>query len=440
MGLRFTSSRAADEPGASADVPWQDAIDGGTTPDGGLWVPVDLPPTFDEPPEPGTLGPFADWATPRAMEWLDGTSTPSPTLQALRDALDVPVRLRALGPDIDLLDLSGGPTGAFKDVGARFLATLWAAAPRADGGVRTVLTATSGDTGGAVAAAIEGLSGLRGLVVFPLGRVSEVQRRQFTTRAGAVRSVAVRGTFDDCQAMVRAAFADRDLVEAHGLVSANSINPGRLMPQALYYGWLGAIAPDRPVVVPSGNLGNVTAAVMARQMGARLGAIHAAVNENDALVRAARGEAAPPGPAVRTDSSAMDVVIPSNLERLQWLARRTADRVGDGVAHVVRASSIGGEPSRAAQRWSHAEHGIVVDPHTAVGVARARDLLEAEPGCSPVVVETAHPAKFPEVVRAVLGIDPPEAAHLARPGAERWTVVDPDVGALIGALTEVAIR
>jgi threonine synthase len=424
MAIRFVSTG-----GGGTPVPWVRAIDGGTAPDGGVWVPEAIPPTFegDRPAARGTE--FASWAFPRAVEWLDGTVAP----EGIADALDLPVRVRPLGPRIDLLDLSRGPTGAFKDVGARFLAALWERAPRSDGSPRTVLTATSGDTGGAVAAAVAGVAGLRGVVVFPLGRVSEVQRRQFTGRGDAVRALAVRGTFDDCQAVVRAAFGDPALVAAHGLVSANSINPGRLLPQALYYGWLAAVAPGRPVIVPSGNLGNVTAAVIARAMGARLGPIHAAVNENDALVRAIDGVPPRAGSAVHTDASAMDVAVPSNLERLRWLAASSGSSLGE----MIEARSIGVERARAAQRSAYARHGIVVDPHTAVGVAAAIDLVDREPDCRPIVVETAHPAKFPDVVRRVLGVDPPPMTGLAPDGEERWTVIEPEVEALARELSPV---
>jgi threonine synthase len=426
MGIRFVGTRGQGRP-----VPWAQAIDGGTAPDGGLWVPESIPPTFEHDRRAGPATNFSEWASSRAMGWFDGTVGTS----GIAAALDLPVRLRSLGPRIDLLDLSGGPTGAFKDVGARFLAALWEGTPRPDGASRTVLTATSGDTGGAVAAAVEGVAGLHGAVVFPLDRVSEPQRRQFTTRTGGVRALAVRGTFDDCQRVVRAAFSDAALVHAYGLVSANSINPGRLLPQTLYYGWLATVAPRRPVIVPSGNLGNVTAALIAREMGADLGTIHAAVNENDALVRAVHGAAPGTATAVRTDASAMDVAVPSNLERLLWLASARGSSLGD----VVDAASIGVEQARAAQRWAYSRHEVVIDPHTAVGVARALELLEADPVCRPLVVETAHPAKFPDVVRRVLGVDPPLMEGHAPLGEERWTVIEPRVEALARELAAMPV-
>ncbi|HKK92231.1 MAG TPA: threonine synthase [Longimicrobiales bacterium] len=438
MSLRFIGADRA-TPGTGGDgagVGWAEAIDGGTAPDGSLWVPTELPPTFVETSTGRDPGPFGPWAAQRARTWLDDDVAGAD----LDAALDLPVRVRSLGDGIDLLDLTRGPTGAFKDVGARVLAALWSVTARSDSRPRTVLTATSGDTGGAVAAAVEGVSGLRAVILFPLGRVSDVQRRQFTTRASTVTAVGVRGTFDDCQRLARGAFADDDHVETFALVSANSINPGRLLPQTLYYGWVSAggraEGAPRPVVVPSGNLGNVTAAVLARCMGAELGDLHAVVNENDALVRAAQGSpgGAEDGPesAVRTDSSAMDVAAPSNLARLEWLSARTDTRLSD----LVNPTSIGVEEARDAQRWAFRRHSVMIDPHTATGVARARRMIRDHPGARPLVVETAHPGKFPTVVPEVLGRPAPEAEWLQRSGEEHWVEIDADPEALVAILDE----
>lgn len=421
-----------------AGVGWAEAIDGGTAPDGSLWVPTTIPRTFAESrgpsasaasaSRPSIPGPFGPWAAEHARSWLDDDVIGAD----ISGALDLPVRIRELGDGIDLLDLTRGPTGAFKDVGARVLAALWGVTGRGGRHPRTVLTATSGDTGGAVAAAVEGVEGLRAVILYPIGRVSEVQRRHFTTRTSTVRAVGVRGTFDDCQRLARRAFRDRALVHEHALVSANSINPGRLLPQTLYHAWSVAGRDPRPVVVPSGNLGNVCAAVLARCMGASMGEIHAVVNDNDALVRAAAGEPPTDRVAVRTDSTAMDVGRPSNLARLRWLASRT----GTDLSSLVNPASIGITEARDAQRWAFREHGVVVDPHTATGVARARRLLRERPGTRPLVVETAHPAKFPETIREVLGCEAPPAPWLDRTGAERSVRIDPDFDALVAILQE----
>ncbi|MDT8368062.1 MAG: threonine synthase [Longimicrobiales bacterium] len=431
--MRFTDTRGGGEVG------WREAIDGIGPTGGGegkdrppsdapLRIPSHLPRTFDDT---RTDLPFGAWSLPRAAAWFDE----SVDTLGLGEALDLPIRIRTLGSGIDLLDLTGGPTGAFKDLGARVLARLWSAWPRDDRRERCVLVATSGDTGGAVAAAVEGLPHLRAVIVFPLGRVSEVQRRHFTTRAPGVRAVGVHGSFDDCQRIVREALRG-DAIPGAGtgpaLVSANSINPGRLLPQALYHGWAAARTPGRPVVIPSGNLGNLTAALLARGMGAPLGPIVAAVNENDTLVRVAGGETPRRGPSIVTDSTAMDVAVPSNLERLEWWARAT----GSPLDELVAPASIGVGEARRAQRWAHEEHGVIIDPHTAVGVARALRLRESEPGVRPLVVETAHPAKFPDQIRTVLGCDPPSAPHLVREGSERIDEIEARVEALTAVVTD----
>jgi len=393
--------------GSDARARWSDAIDGGTAPGGSLWVPEALDPDAFRSE---VQGEFPEWAGAHARSWLDASVDGA----EVEDALDLPIATRRLSDRIDLLDLTRGPTGAFKDVGSRFLARLWSAAPPHPAGLRTVLVATSGDTGGAVAAAVDGIAGLRAVVLYPKGRVSEVQRRQFTTRGGNVRAVEVEGTFDRCQTMVRGAFSDRERAAALGLVSANSINPGRLLPQSLYHAWAAGRDPGRPFVVPSGNLGNVTACLLARVMGAPIASVHAVVNENDHLVRSVSGQGPAASTAVRTDSTAMDVARPSNLARLEWLAGCQEA----GLSALVDPVSIEVESARAAQRRALDEFGIVIDPHTAVGLARAFQMIEVDPAVRPLVVETAHPAKFPEVVQAVLGVDPPEAPHLDRPGSE----------------------
>lgn len=286
-----------------------------------------------------------------------------------------------------------------------------------DGGSATVLVATSGDTGGAVAAAFGGRERIRVVVLFPRGRVSEVQRLQLTVDAPGVVACEVDGTFDDCQRVVKEAFADRALSEEHGLTSANSINVARWLPQATYFGALGAALARRggPLpdvcVVPSGNLGDVTSGVLAARMGVPLPHLAIATNVNDAAVRFLRGEAAPERPAVPTLSNAMDVAAPSNLERLRALF---AD---DGaVRAAVDGRSIDDVAAVAAMRRTAERTGVVVDPHTACGLAALDSLREERgPALRGVVLSTAHPAKFPRALEAA-GLEvalPPALSSLA---------------------------
>ena len=332
-------------------VPLLAALDMGLAPDGGLFLPVEWPRLGAPPSDLGpTPADTAAWAAPILMP---GVLPPAEMSAVARDALDFPIPLTRLDDRTDVLELFHGPTLAFKDVGARFLARVWACT--GDDRPRTVLVATSGDTGGAVAAACHGLEGLRVVVLFPAGRVSELQRRQFTTLGDNVLAVAVDGPFDRCQDLVKEALSDADMVAYHGLTSANSINLGRLLPQVFYYlhlarlkGWGEREVAGTPVVVPSGNLGNLTAGVLAQRAGAPLVPLVAACNRNDALVQYLQDGATLEVPVTETISTAMDVGSPSNLERLIGLFD------DDHVAFRdrVTASSATDEETRAAIRWA----------------------------------------------------------------------------------------
>jgi threonine synthase len=325
-----------------------------------------------------------------------------------RESLNFPIPRRSLDSGLGILELFHGPTLSFKDVGARFLARTLAAV---DGGPRTILTATSGDTGGAVADAVVGLEGLRAVILFPRGRVSDVQRRQFTTLGDRVLAVEVDGVFDDCQSLAREALSDPVARARYGLVSANSINPGRLLPQVFYYlhlarllGWERAgTARPTAVVVPSGNLGNLTAGVLAVRAGAPLDPLVAACNRNDALVRFQADGRTRAVSVQPTASSAMDVGAPSNLERLESLFGGDLRKLRQG-ARAFRADP---EEAQETMRWAWNRYGVLLDPHTAIGVAVARRDLPSRRGRETTVLATAHPAKFPEVVHRATGETPP---------------------------------
>ncbi len=391
-------------------IPCMEAVDQGLAPDGGLYLPTSWPQLPDPPTDLGvSAADTAGWAAPLLLPGL----LPDPQLKALaREALDFPIPLRPLGDGIDLLELFHGPTLAFKDVGARFLARLWSATTTA-GASRTILVATSGDTGGAVAQACHLVPGLRVVVLFPEGRVSELQRRQFTTLGGNVLAVSVDGPFDRCQALAKEALGDPQLVDRHGLTSANSINIGRLIPQVFYYlhlarlrGWGRGEVSLNPVIVPSGNLGNITAGVLAQRAGAPLGQMVAACNANDALVRYLADGETREVVVEPTPSTAMDVGAPSNLERLIALFDGDLDRLRAGIA----AESVTDEETTETIRWGWKSTRVVLDPHTAVGVAVARRSPWRESRAT--VLATAHPAKFPEVVGPLVGGEVPEVARL----------------------------
>jgi len=403
-----------------------DALVQGLAPDGGLYLP-DRIPAVKRPPR-GTLSEMAvpilaPFLPPGAEAWV-------------RSALSFDAPLRPLGSSAALLDLTQGPTAAFKDVGARFLARALATlAPVEPGTTRTVLVATSGDTGGAVATAFHGLPGMRVVVLFPAGAVSPRQRLQFTTLGDDVTALGVSGPFDVCQRLVKEALRDPELVERHLLTSANSINIGRLLPQMSWYvkamvelGHEGE--PPITFVVPSGNLGNLTAGIFASRMLGADARFVAAVNENAAFVDWLRGTSVSDRSTVATPSTAMDVGRPSNLERIEALVARTPT-----LRDRLDAISIGGPETLEAMRRHHRDTGHFVDPHTAVGLA-ALEQIEA-PG-EVVVLSTADAGKFPETVAAATGEAPPVPPALAGldERRERWDRLEPHLDALRRALDE----
>ncbi|MEM9554878.1 MAG: threonine synthase [Acidobacteriota bacterium] len=421
----------------------------GPAPDGGLFVPERLEPLADDVwrrlhdlslPEIGDIVLTALLGD--TVGEADGAEIDRATLRRLAaEALDFPIPLRRLGPRHGLLELFHGPTLAFKDVGARFLARLLAATRGGDEGIETdattVLVATSGDTGGAVAQAFFGVDGVEVVILYPHGKVSPLQERQLATLGGNVRAFAVDGAFDDCQSLVRQAFTDRELATRLGLTSANSINVGRLLPQAIYYVHAAAqLTPgETPLfVVPSGNFGNLTAGLFARRLGLDARFV-AATNINDVVPEYLASGLYEPRPSVRTISNAMDVGAPSNFERIRWLYDDDLDALRADVSGF-RADD---DQTRDTIAAVAAEHGEVLDPHTAVGWLALEDRFAREApaeGTVGVVLATAHASKFGETVEPVLGrpIEIPRrlARHLEKPlRSER---LDPSLDALRLAL------
>ena len=397
----------------------------GPAPDGGLFVPQTLHELDDSFWRSHAERSLSDTAL-AVVSALIGDSLPVGELRRLLDdALDFPMPLRPVADRIALLELFHGPTLAFKDVGARSLARLLpaTASESDDAGDSLVLVATSGDTGGAVAQAFHGVAGTRVAILYPDGQVSPVQERQFTTLGGNVHAFAVDGTFDDCQRLVKAAFADRELSRALGLTSANSINLGRLLPQAVYYVHAAAqLMESWPgktplVVVPSGNFGNLTAGLLAHRLGLhRLGAkFVAATNANDVVPRYLAEGIFEPKDSVRTLSNAMDVGDPSNLARIRHLY---GDEV-EALRRDVRGVAVDDETTRETIGRVDRDHGILLDPHTAVGWHAAEQVLpHHDDDTVAIVLATAHPSKFAETVEPVIGreIELPErlAQHLHR--------------------------
>lgn len=426
---RYRSTR-----GNPSSVTFEHALLQGLAPDGGLYVPESIVPVSDVQWR-GAFD-FATLGSSILGQWLDDQLPAGVVDGVVRDALNFPVPLVRLEggswSDIFILELFHGPTLSFKDFGARTMARFMGEFLRGTGESITILVATSGDTGSAVADGFAGQEQVEVGLLYPRGQVSPVQERQLIVRRPGVRSFAVRGTFDDCQRMVKEAFVDPTLADVR-LSSANSINVGRLLPQMLYYfeAFRAGEFNEAVVCVPSGNLGNLTAGVMANLSGLPVRRFIAAHNANDFFPTHLATGTLTYRPSVRTLSSAMDVGVPSNFERIRSLlpAGSLRDR--------IRATSVTDEVTRQTIGAVYAETGYLADPHTAVGLEAVRRFREAGGDAGPyVVLSTAHPAKFPEIVEPVVGFDVPAPRALAMLWERETSVeeIDPDVHHLASAL------
>ncbi|HEX6899126.1 MAG TPA: threonine synthase [Thermoanaerobaculia bacterium] len=393
---------------------FREAVLTGIAPGGGLWIPEPWP-RFDDWPELLAM----DWSRRCAvlLDRLLGDELGREAVErAAAEALDFPVPLVPVRPGVFSLELFHGPTLAFKDFGARFFAAVLDLVRRPDRPV-TILTATSGDTGAAVAHAFWKRPGARAVVLYPKGRVSALQERQFSTLGENVTALAVDGSFDDCQALVKKAFADPDLSARHGLTSANSINVARLLPQTLYY--VEAVAAlqrrgldDPPVIaVPSGNFGNLCAGLLARALGLPVKSFIAATNANTTVPEYLETGAYRPRPSVATLSNAMDVGAPNNWERIEHLFGGDLD----AIRGVLRWGWKSDEETEDAIRDLQALD-YLADPHAAVAYGVLTERLEA--GETGVFLGTAHPAKFlPVYEKLGITVEIPEslAALVERP-------------------------
>jgi threonine synthase len=310
--------------------------------------------------------------------------------------------LERFAPGDFILELFHGPTLAFKDFGARFMARLMAHLTRDDHNQLTVLVATSGDTGGAVAAAFHNVPGTRVIILFPKGKVSPLQEMQLTTLGGNITALEVAGSFDDCQRLVKAAFLKRDLSQQLNLTSANSINLARLVPQSFYYFHSSRQLPegiDPVFVIPSGNFGNLTAGLLAQRIGLKVRKFVAATNRNDVVPAYLKEGTYQPRPSVATVSNAMDVGAPSNFARMLAL-------FGDdwkSMTSQIDGASYDDDQTRAAIREVYSLYQYAIDPHSAVAWLAARQWRSRNPGQATIVLGTAHPAKFLEVMESELG-------------------------------------
>ncbi|UUR08353.1 threonine synthase [Sphingomonas glaciei] len=426
--MRFVSTR-----GDTAPVSLSQALRLGVAPDGGLFMPEAIP--LHEPSKFAAGRPLAAFAADWLRPFFDGDPLAGELDAICAEAFTFPVPLVApFGDDVGLraLELFHGPTGAFKDFGARFLMACFDRLAGEE--PLTVLAATSGDTGGAVGCAAVGRRSSRGVILYPRGRVSPFQERQLTCWGANVTAVEVDGDFDDCQALVKAAFADPQLSAAHRLTSANSINLGRLLPQVAYCAHAAfeaaALGGDgRPgFLIPSGNLGHGFALLLARAMGAPVGPVVLATNANRTLLDWHQSGRYAARPSIATLANAMDVGAPSNFERVAAL--------GDGAAEVT-VELVDDEAIRHRIAADYRENGYVWCPHSAIAAEAWRRL--AAPARDErlwVAAATAHPFKFAEIVEPLIGREiepsPALAAIDDRPTAKQQIAARmPELAALL---------
>ena len=347
--------------------------------------------------------PFATPDVPEEVLW-----------QIVSEAINFPVKLVSLSPGLHILELFHGPTLAFKDFGARFMARLMGYFVRGESRPLTVLVATSGDTGSAVAHGFLGVPGIRVVILYPSKRISEAQEKQFTTLGENITALEVAGTFDDCQRLVKQAFSDVELNKTAFLTSANSINVGRLLPQMFYhvaaYRQLPVASVPLIVSVPSGNFGNLTAGIFAKRIGLPVAKFVASTNVNDVVPQYLRGGQFCPRPATATYSNAMDVGNPNNFPRLLDLCRGRLEN----VQKEIWGHAATDEETLCEMKAVHERFGYLADPHTAVGIFcwEAYKMEHAEPAQG-LVLATAHPAKFADVVKKAIGSAPPLPERLA---------------------------
>jgi len=328
------------------------------------------------------------------------------------DSITFDAPLHSLDQDKSVLELFHGPSLAFKDFGARFMAQLMSYFVKEDKEKLYILVATSGDTGGAVASGFYKTAGIEVIILYPSGKVSLLQEKQLTTLGHNVRALEVKGTFDDCQALVKQAFLDTELTVQMKLSSANSINIARLIPQTFYYfrAWQQIEDTGRPLVfsVPSGNFGNLTAGLIAKKMGLPIAHFIAATNANDIVPQYLKSGKYEPRTSVSTISNAMDVGNPSNFERMLDLYHGSLASLQTDISGF----SYSDDETRQAIREVYEKYGYIIDPHAAVAYLGLEAYLSDHPTHQGVILGTAHPAKFLDVIEPVLSLKVPVPERL----------------------------
>lgn len=399
-------------------VSFEDAVFNGLAPDGGLYFPADFPDMSDFFNSMTGETSFVEIATGIVDQLVGAELGEGEARRIAEEAFPFEPKLVKFEEGQYILELFHGPSCAFKDFGASFLATVMSAYLKKRGKKATILTATSGDTGSAVAQAFHNKENIEVVILYPSGRVSPLQEKQLTTLGGNIKALEIKGSFDDCQRMVKEAFLDGELKQAMTLTSANSINLGRLVPQSMYYAYglsrIQDIAGKDGEVhfcVPSGNFGNLTAGIFAWKWGLKADGFLAATNANDVVPEYLKSGDYNPRASVHTISNAMDVGNPSNFERLETIFHHNID----AMRATVKGEMVTDDETKVLMKEAYQRDGSFIDPHTAVGLIAARryrDSLENKAAANVVTLSTAHPGKFLEVVEEAVGVQPPLPAQL----------------------------
>lgn len=377
-------------------VSFKEAVLKGLPDDNGLFMPERIPPFssafLSALPEKS----FADIAFEGARLMIENEIEEDKLRALIEDAFDFDLIVRNIYDQIFVLELFHGPTLAFKDFGARFMARVMAHFLEEDSREVNILVATSGDTGSAVAQGFLGVHGVKVTLLYPKGKVSKIQEQQLTTLGQNITALEVDGTFDDCQRMVKTAFLDRELTNKLNLSSANSINIARLLPQSFYYTYafarLSDIAGETVFCVPSGNYGNLCGGLLAKKMGVPIKRFIAASNTNDIVPKYLETALFSPRPSIQTISNAMDVGNPSNFARILDLYHNSFEAISGDIEGI----SFTDDETKRMIREVHKNHQYLMCPHTAIGYGGLRDRLK--PGEKGIFLSTAHPCKFKDIV------------------------------------------
>ncbi len=384
-------------------VSFKDAVIQGIAPDGGLYFPERISPL--PPPFFKNLDQLSNQeiAFTAIRQFVSDDIPDNKLKEILAEVLDFDFPVVPLTDNMGTLELFHGPTMAFKDVGARFMAQCLGYFFEKSEEEVTVLVATSGDTGGAVANGFLGVTGVKVVILYPSGKVSEIQERQLTTLGKNITALEVDGTFDDCQRMVKKAFVDEELKKYRRLTSANSINVARWLPQLLYYlfAFKQVQEKEQEIIfsVPSGNFGNLCAGIVAQRIGMPVRHFVAATNVNDTVPKFMETASYDPKPSTATISNAMDVGDPSNFIRIRHLYDHDFDKLKANLTSY----SFTDEETRSAMLSIYKKTGYVADPHGAVGYLGLRRYQESHPETYGIFLETAHPVKFLDTVTSTIG-------------------------------------